>query len=349
MNRWKDVLISPDTTIMRAIKIIDDGSLQIALVVDASNKLVGTVSDGDIRRAILKGVLFDRPVSEIMFTEPTVASCHESREAIMTIMKAKKLRQIPIVDLTGSVVGLDSWDELISIQERNNIVVLMAGGLGTRLGELTKDCPKPLLRVGNKPVLETILENCKEYAFKRFYISINYKAEMVKEYFGDGSRWGVEINYLEEKNRLGTAGALGLLPEIPTLPVLVMNADVLTKINFKHLMEFHDEHKSVATMCVREYEFQVPFGVVQLDNHRLKNILEKPIHQFFVNAGIYVLNPEVVSMVPDNEYFDMPALFDKLLANNSETAAFPIREYWLDIGRKADFEQANGDYDEVFS
>jgi len=349
MNRWKEVLISPDTTIMRAIKIIDQGSLQIALVVDASNKLVGTVSDGDIRRAILKGILFDRPVSEIMFSEPTVASCHESREAILAIMKAKKLRQIPLVDLTGSVVGLDSWDDLLSIQERNNIVVLMAGGLGTRLGELTKDCPKPLLRVGNKPVLETILENCKEYAFKRFYISINYKADMLKEYFGDGSRWGVEINYLEEKNRLGTAGALGLLPETPTMPVLVMNADVLTKINFKHLMEFHDEHKSVATMCVREYEFQVPFGVVQLDNHRLKNILEKPIHQFFVNAGIYVLNPEAVSMVPDNEYFDMPALFDKLLTNNSETAAFPIREYWLDIGRKADFDQANGDYDEIFS
>lgn len=349
MNRWKDVLINPDTTIMRAIKIIDEGSLQIALVVDASHKLVGTVSDGDIRRAILKGIPFERPVKEIMFSEPTIASCHESREAVLAIMKAKKLRQIPLVDSDGSVVGLDSWDELLSIQERNNIVVLMAGGLGTRLGELTKDCPKPLLRVGNKPILETILENCKEYAFKRFYISINYKAEMVKEYFGDGSRWGVEINYLEEKGRLGTAGALGLLPEAPTLPVLVMNADVLTKINFKNLMEFHDEHKSVATMCVREYEFQVPFGVVQLDSHRLKNILEKPIHQFFVNAGIYVLNPEAVSMVPKNEYFDMPALFDKLFEKQSETAAFPIREYWLDIGRKADYERANGDYEEVFS
>jgi dTDP-glucose pyrophosphorylase/predicted transcriptional regulator len=349
MNRWKNVLIQPDTAIIDAIKIIDKGSLQIALVVDASNKLVGTVSDGDVRRAILKGILLDRPVSEIMFTKPTVANCYESRESILATMKAKRLRQIPIVDQSGYVIGLDSWDELLNIQERNNIVVLMAGGLGTRLGELTKDCPKPLLRVGNKPVLETILENCKEYAFKRFYISINYKADMVKEYFGDGSRWGVEIHYLEETDRLGTAGALALLPETPTLPVLVMNADVLTKINFKHLMEFHEEHKSVATMCVREYEFQVPFGVVELDNHRLKNILEKPTHQFFVNAGIYVLNPEAVSIVPKNEYFDMPALFDKLFETQVETAAFPIWEYWLDIGRKADFDQANGDYDEVFS
>lgn len=348
MNRWKDVLIGPDTTIMKAIETIDAGSLQIALVVDHSNKLVGTVSDGDVRRAILKGIPLDRSVREIMSTEPTVASCHESREAILASMKTRQLRQIPLVDQNGCVVGMDVWDELISIQERDNIVVLMAGGLGTRLGELTKDCPKPLLHVGNKPVLETILENCMEYAFKRFYISVNYKADMVKEYFGDGSRWGVEIKYLEEKKRLGTAGALGLLPELLTMPVLVMNADVLTKINLKHLMEFHEEHKSVATMCVREYEFQVPFGVVQLENHRLKNILEKPVHHFFVNAGIYVLNPETVSIVPNNEYFDMPALFDKLLEKQSETAAFPIREYWLDIGRKADFDRANGDYEEVF-
>ena len=270
MNRWKDVLISPDTTIIKAIEVIDAGSLQIALVVDNSNKLVGTVSDGDVRRAILKGIPLDRPVKEIMFTEPTVAFSHVSRDEIVTTMRTKQLRQIPLVDKDGCVIGLDVWDDLINLQVRDNIVVLMAGGLGTRLGELTKGCPKPLLRVGNKPVLETILENCIEYSFKHFYISVNYKAEMVKECFGDGSRWGGEISYIEEKKRLGTAGAISLLPEIPTLPVLVMNADVLTKINFKHLMAFHEEHKSVATMCVRDYEFQVPFGVVQLENHRFR-------------------------------------------------------------------------------
>jgi dTDP-glucose pyrophosphorylase/predicted transcriptional regulator len=349
MNRWKDVLISPDTTIMKAIEIIDAGSLQIALVVDDSNKLIGTVSDGDVRRAILRGTSLNRPVSEIMFTEPTVASSKESRDEIMTTMRMKQLRQIPLVDKDGCVVGLDLWDDLINLQERENIVVLMAGGLGTRLGELTRDCPKPLLRVGNKPVLETILENCIEYGFKRFYISVNYKADMFKEYFGDGSRWGVEIRYIEEKKRLGTAGALGLLPEVLTLPLLVMNADVLTKINFKHLLEFHEENKTVATMCVREYEFQVPFGVVELENHRLKSILEKPVHQFFVNAGIYVLNQEAVSMVPHNDYFDMTTLFDRLLHQHLETAAFPIHEYWLDIGRKGDLERANGDYAEIFS
>ena len=349
MRRWKDILISPDVTILKAIELIDASTLQIALVVNESGKLLGTVTDGDVRRAILRGISLQLPVRDIMFREPTVAGSHESRNTIIAMMKIKHLRQIPLVDQNGCVIGLDVWDELIDTPDRDNTVVLMAGGLGTRLGELTKNCPKPLLLVGNKPVLETILENCKEYGFSRYYISVNYKASMVKEYFGDGSQWGIDIKYLEENKRLGTAGALGLLPEMPTLPLVVMNADVLTKINFKHLMEFHEEYKSVATMCVREYEFQVPFGVVQVDNHRLKGIQEKPIHRFFVNAGIYVLNPEAVALVPHNEYFDMPSLFDELLQEQHETAAFPIREYWLDIGRADDFERANGEYGEVFS
>lgn len=349
MNRWKDVLVGPDTTILKAIGLIDASSLQIALVVDEAGRLLGTVTDGDVRRGILRGVSLERPVREIMFQSPTVADGHESREAVIARMKSKQLRQIPLVDQNGRVIGLDVWEELIDSPRRDNIVVLMAGGLGTRLGELTKECPKPLLRVGDKPVLETILENCKEYGFSKYYISVNYKAGMVKEYFGDGARWGVQICYLEENQRLGTAGALGLLPETPDLPLVVMNGDVLTKINFKHLIEFHEENCSTATMCVREYEFQVPFGVVQVDNHRLLNILEKPVHRLFVNAGIYVLNPEAIALVPPNSYFDMPSLFEALLQKQKETAAFPVREYWLDIGRMDDFERANGEYNEVFS
>lgn len=349
MNRWKDVLISPDTTILKAIEIIDASSLQIVLVVNEKGQLLGTVTDGDVRRAILRGITLDMPVRDIMFQSPTVAGSHETRDAIVAKMKAKQLRQIPLVDQNGCVIGLDIWDDLIVVPERDNIVVLMAGGLGSRLGELTKDCPKPLLRVGDKPVLETILENCKEYGFSRYYISVNYKAGMVKEYFGDGSRWGVDIRYIEENKRLGTAGALGLLPEIPASPLLVMNADVLTKINFKHLMEFHEEHQSIATMCVREYEFQVPFGVVQVDDHRLTDILEKPVHRLFVNAGIYVLDPEAIDLVPRNDYFDMPFLFEALLQKKKEVTAFPIREYWLDIGRMDDLEKAKGEYSEVFS
>ena len=348
MSNWKQVLIKPEVSILKAIEIIDTTSLQIALIVDENNRLLGTVTDGDVRRAILKGIPLDTEVGRIMNQNPTVGGAGETRDSIMELMKAKQLRQIPLVDHNGCVIGLDIWDELIEVKHHENLVVLMAGGLGTRLGELTMECPKPLLKVGNKPVLETVLQNCMEYGFSRFYVSVNYKSHMVKDYFGDGSRWGVQIKYLEENKRLGTAGALALLTEPTSLPLLVMNADVLTKINLKHLMEFHAEHKSVGTMCVREYEFQVPYGVVQIDNHRLTAILEKPIQRFFVNAGIYVLNPESIDVIPKNTFFDMPTLFEKLVARNSETAVFPIHEYWLDIGRMDDFEKANGEYKDIF-
>lgn len=349
MKHWKDVLITPDMTILKAMELIDASALQIALVVDEGGRLLGTVTDGDVRRGLLKGKSLELPVSEIMFREPTVASGQESREAMIALMKERHLRQIPLVDEERRVIGLDRWEDLIDIPTRENAVVLMAGGLGTRLGELTRDCPKPMLRVGDKPVLETILDSCKEYGFRNFYISVNYKAEMVMDYFGDGSRFGVSITYLHEKTRLGTAGALSLLPVAPAAPLVVMNADVLTKVNFKHLLEFHEEHSSAGTMCVREYEFQVPFGVVQVQNHRLKEIQEKPVHRFFVNAGIYVLNPEAVALVPKDQFFDMPSLFELLLKEKLETTAFPIREYWLDIGRVDDFRRANDEFGEVFS
>lgn len=348
MKRWHDVLIPPDTTILKTIEIIDASSLQIAMVVDESGRLCGTVTDGDIRRGILRGIGLEMPVSNIMFREPTVAKCHESRENIIATMKLKQLRQIPIIDHLGCVVGLDIWDELTDIKERDNIVVLMAGGLGSRLGELTKDCPKPLLSVGNKPVLETILENCLAYGFKKFYISVNYRADMLKNHFRDGSRWGGDIRYIEEDQRLGTAGALGLLPEHPVKPLLVINADIMTKVNYQQLIDFHLEHQSVATMCVREYEFQVPFGVVTVDNHSLTGISEKPVQRFFINAGIYVLNPESISLIPWNSYFDMPSLFEKLLAQKLQTSVFPIHEYWLDIGRTDDFDRANGEFAQHF-
>ncbi len=349
MNRWKDVLISPTTSILEAIKIIDATALQIALVIDENNRLLGTLTDGDVRRAILKGTSLSNPVQTVMNREFTFVSITETRDNILALMKEKQFHQVPVLDENRYIVGLELLDELLSIRKRDNLVVLMAGGLGTRLGSLTKECPKPLLKVGNKAVLETIIDNCKEYGFHKFAISINYKAEMIRDYCGDGSRWGVEISYINENKRLGTAGALGLLPKPPEFPILVMNADVLTKVNFQHLIDFHDVHQSAATMCVREYDFQVPYGVVKIDKQKLLGIEEKPVHHFFVSAGIYVLNPEILRYVPQNKYFDMPSLFEKMLEKKMETSVFPIREYWLDIGRVDDFERANGEYDEVFS
>src|SRR6266702_1577335 len=349
MNRWKDVLISPTTSILEAIKIIDATAMQIALVVDENQRLLGTLTDGDVGRAILKSISLTDPVQSVMNCEFTSVNITETRDNILVLMKDMQFHQIPVLDENRCIVGLELLDELLSIKKRDNVVVLMAGGLGTRLGSLTKDCPKPLLKVGNKAVLETIVDNCKEYGLHKFAISINYKAEMIQDFCGDGSRWGVEISYLHENKRLGTAGALGLLQEEPKLPILVMNADVLTKVNFQHLLDFHDDHQSVATMCVREYDFQVPYGVVKIDKQRLIGIEEKPVHRFFVSAGIYVLNPETLRFVPRDEYFDMPSLFEKVLEKKMETSVFPIREYWLDIGKLDDFERAKGEYDEVFS
>jgi len=348
MKSWKDVLVQPETPIMKVMQLIDASALQIALVVDTANHLLGTVTDGDIRRGILSNIALDEPVHKIMFTQPSTAKIEEDRDTILAKMKSKLLRQIPILDQFGCVVGLENWEELANIKERENIVVLMAGGLGTRLGALTNDCPKPLLKVGNKPVLETILESCREYGFRRFYFSVNYRADMVENYFGNGSRWGVDISYIQENKRLGTAGALGILPIKPTLPLLIMNADVLTKVNLNQLFDFHVEHNAMATMCVREYDFQVPYGVVKLDQHRLIGIEEKPVQSFFVSAGIYVLNSEALQFIPKNEFFDMPTLFEKIISEKHETAAFPVHEYWLDIGKIADYERANGEYPEVF-
>lgn len=348
MKSWKNILASPSTTIREAIRIMDAGALKIALVVDDALHLLGTVSDGDVRRGILKGYSLDDYVSQVMNTSPAVVLQNAGRENILALMRRKKVHQIPIVDQAGILVGLEIIDTIIATTKQNNWVVLMAGGLGTRLKQLTKDTPKPLLKIGGKPILETILENFIDQGFCRFFISVNYKSELIESHFDDGSRWGVQIEYLRENKRLGTGGALGLLPERPSAPLLVMNGDVLTKVNFTQLLDFHGEHKAEATMCVREYDFQVPYGVVKVDKHRIIAIEEKPVQRFFVNAGIYVLEPHTLDLVPPNVFFDMPLLFENLVKQEKETAVFPMREYWLDIGRMDDFDRANEDFKEVF-
>ncbi|MCL6479847.1 MAG: nucleotidyltransferase family protein [Peptococcaceae bacterium] len=348
MIDWKKILVLPSTPIIKAIEIIDAGALQIALVVDEKGILLGTVTDGDIRRGILRGVPLNEPVNRVMNSSPTVARVNEEINTIISTMKNKNLFQIPVVDDGGRVVDLAVLKDLIMPGRRRNIVVIMAGGLGSRLRPLTDDCPKPLLKVGGKPLLETILENFMEYGFNKFYFSVNYKADMIKKHFGDGSRWGVDIEYIYEEKRMGTAGPLGLLPEKTQDTILVMNGDLLTKINFQHLLDFHSNTGADATMCVKEYNFQIPYGVVKIARHRLIEIEEKPVKSFFISAGIYAIEPRVLDLIPPNTYFDMPGLFERLIQENRETAVFPIREYWLDIGHKEDFERANGEFSEVF-
>lgn len=332
-----------------AIQVLNDEALRIVLVVDGYQKLVGTVTDGDIRRALLRHLTMETVLSEFMFTQPTVASVNDDRNQILLNMKKLDLLQIPIVDESDKVVGLETLYTLIEKKQYDNPVILMAGGVGRRLGPLTEQTPKPMLHVGSKPILETILNQFIDAGFHHFYISTHYRAEIIEDYFGDGSDWGVSIQYIHEEQPLGTAGALGLLPkDLPDLPIILMNGDLLTKVNFHELLSFHVKHGSDATMCVREYDFQVPYGVIQAEKHRITSIVEKPVHKFFINAGIYMLNPDVFNTIDGKGYLDMPHLLNETIDRNKQVNMFPLHEYWLDIGEIEQLEQAQLDSQEIF-
>jgi len=340
MKDWRKIVVNPDDTIIKVLEVIDKGALQIALVVNQLGKLVGTVTDGNIRRGILKGIGLNEPVKLIMNTKPVYISEKANHQQILALMRQTKLRHIPTVDDQGVLNGLYTLEELLVQDKKDNLVVLMAGGLGTRLHPLTISCPKPLLYIGDKPILERILESFVEQGFYNFIISINYRGEMIENHFGNGSDWSVNIEYLREQNRMGTAGALSLIKQEIDKPIIVMNGDILTKVDFGELLQFHGETQAVATMCVREYTTEIPYGVVEIENQRLTKIVEKPVQKYFTNAGIYALNPEVLAYIPENSYYDMPDLFASLIANHKKTAAFQIHDYWIDIGKMDDYERA---------
>jgi len=344
MKDWKNCCLSEDSTIMDAVRVIDKSGKQIALIIDDNDILKGILTDGDIRRAVLKGVDFNNNISVVMNRNPVVAKIDQSNDEICEIMRNRIIHQIPVIDSDRHVVNLVSFTDLIGSRRHDNIIFLMVGGLGTRLMPLTKEKPKPLLNVGTKPILEIIIESFAERGFYKFYLSVNYKAEMIEKYFGDGSKWNVEINYIKEKKKMGTAGSLSLLPEKLSAPIIVMNGDILTKVNFSSLIEYHINENAAATMAVREYTSCVPYGVIETKDNKIVSIKEKPIEKRLVNAGIYVLNPEVLEMIEKNKYLDMPGLYQKLLERNQNVVAFPITEYWIDIGHLDDYEKAQLDY-----
>ncbi|MBX9769783.1 MAG: nucleotidyltransferase family protein, partial [Candidatus Obscuribacterales bacterium] len=311
---------------------------------DEGYRLLGTVTDGDIRRGILRGISLEDSVAKVMNVTPTVAKDSQSHHDILKQMKAKRLHQIPVLEDSGHVVGVRFLNDFLQTGSDEHWVILMAGGLGTRLRPLTNDLPKALLPVGDKPLLEHIINQFAEQGFHRFFISLHYKADMVFDLLGDGSKLGVQISYLHEQQQLGTAGALGLLPERPTNTFLVMNADLVTQVNFSQLLAFHKEQQATATMCVQQYDFQVPYGVIQLDGCRVAKIDEKPTQSFFVNAGICAFEPSVLDYVNVGEHLDMPALFTKLMHSAEPVSAFAVREQWLDIGRKADYQKAQEEF-----
>ena len=343
MKNYKDILLSPGSTIREALEVIDSGAIKIGVVVDENEKLLGTVTDGDIRRGILNTLSLDDAIDSVICKTPVVCKIDDSKEKILEIAVDKKLYQIPIIDSTGKLIGIEEVDELLKPEYKRSKVVLMTGGLGTRLRPLTNEIPKPMLKVGDKPLLESIILGFKKYGFTDIVLSVNYKSEIIENYFGDGSNFGVNIKYIHENKRMGTAGALNFMRELLSEPFFVMNGDLLTNINFEHMMDYHVENRSIATMGVREYDFQVPYGVVNLEGVDIESIAEKPVHNFYVNGGVYVLDAKVLDFVPENEFFDMPTLFEKVIDKNLKCISFPIREYWLDIGNHLDFSQAQID------
>lgn len=356
MSDWKKALLQNDEPVSRAIEVIDakssfDDQLllprRIALIVGDGNKLLGVITDGDIRRGILQGYGLTTPVCKIMNSKFSSVCEGTPREEILAIMRDKGFAQMPILSKLGQIVGLELLEDF-TIPLENYWVVLMAGGMGTRLGDLTKNCPKPLIEVCGKPVIETILSNFIKLGFKKFFIVVNYLAEKIIDRVGDGSKWGVSINYLREAQRFGTAGGLSLLPTKPENPIIVMNGDVITKLSITHLIDFHNRQNSFATMCVREYDIKVPFGVARVENSNLLHIDEKPVQRFFVNAGIYVLAPDALDLIIKDTLVDMPDFFNFLIKAGKKASAFPIREYWIDIGRVEDLHRARSDYPEVF-
>lgn len=337
---WRQAILPPTSTLQQAILCLNRVSIKIVLVVNEENELLGTISDGDIRRGLLRGLDLNSLVMDVIHHHPLVVPPEVGRETVVQLMLVNKIQQIPVVNERRQVVGLHLWDEIATPASRPNLMVIMAGGLGKRLHPYTEECPKPMLPVAGKPMLEHIIERARADGFSRFVFAVRYLGHMVEDYFGDGSQWQITIDYLREQAPLGTAGALSLLDPIPDLPFVVTNGDVLTDVRYGEILDFHDRHGATGTMAVRQYEWQHPFGVVHTQGVDIVSFEEKPIHSAHVNAGIYVLEPTALRVMTKAEVCDMPTLFERLQKQGSRVIAFPMHEPWLDVGRPDDLESA---------
>ena len=343
-ENWRKGLVPANATLQQAIRNLDASSLQIVLVVSSEGVLIGTLTDGDIRRGLLRGLDLNSSIDAIIYREPLVVPPQLGRDTVLQLMQANKVHQLPVVDEDRRVVGLHLWDELLVPAQRPNLMVIMAGGEGTRLRPHTENCPKPLLPVGGKPMLEHIIERARAEGFLRFVLAIHYLGHMIEDYFGDGSRWQVQIDYLREESPLGTAGAIGLLDPRPNAPFLVSNGDVLTDIRYGELLDFHCYHGASATMAVRLHEWQHPFGVVRTKGVDIIGFEEKPIARSHINAGIYVLEPMTLEALTPGERCDMPTLFSRLQERTVRTIVYPMHEPWLDVGRADDLRRAQAEH-----
>lgn len=338
---WRSAILSIDANIQQAIINLDEVAIKIVLVVDAAGELLGTIVDGDIRRGLLKGLDLHSPIASVVHRDALVVPPEMGRDLVMQLMVANKVQQIPVVDENRHIVGVHLWDEITTAPVRANVMVIMAGGMGTRLRPHTENCPKPLLPVAGKPMLEHIIERAKLEGFSHFVLAVHYLGHMIEEYFGNGERFGVTIAYLREDTPLGTAGALGALTPRPEGAFVVTNGDVITDIRYGELLDFHIRHGAAATMAVRVHEWQHPFGVVQTKGVEIVGFEEKPVSRSHINAGVYALDPDTLDALIPGSRCDMPTLFERVQAQAKRTVAYPMHEPWLDVGRPDDLSRAS--------
>jgi dTDP-glucose pyrophosphorylase len=348
MISWEQTLLGPDESLRKALAVIDSGARQMALVVDPDRRLIGTLSDGDIRRWLIGGGTIEDRAGDVCTRTPIVGHSGTGKSSWLAVMRAHGIHQLPVLDDHQAVVDFITIDDFLTVQPRSETIVIMAGGLGSRMGALTQSTPKPMLPIGDKPVLHIIIDQFKEQGFSSFCLAVNYLGNKIIDYFGDGSDHGVVISYLSENKRMGTAGALSLLAEVPEHPVIVTNGDLLLKEDFAESLDRHVRNEADLTVLVRDYQMQVPFGVVREEEGAMVEIVEKPVHTFKVNAGVYILSPSVLGLIPKDSFFDMPDLVNNCVAKGLRTSSQRIEGYWIDIGQVSDYERAQREYREIF-
>jgi len=340
---WRAVRVHPNASMLQAMAVVSDGRIGIALVVDEDDRLMGTVTDGDMRRAILQQEALDTMVTSIMERSFTAVAPGADSKVVLDLMRSLSIRQVPVCDPTGKVVGLYLLDDLGEPLTRPNWAVIMAGGQGRRLWPLTAYVPKPMLPVGGKPMIELILAQLVRHGFRRVFVSINHLADSIIDHLGDGHAFGCSVEYLRETEPLGTGGSLALLPETPELPILVTNGDLLTDLDLSDLMDYHGSHGAAATLCVRELSYQIPYGVVTCEGDDVVSIEEKPAHKQLINAGMYVLDPELLSLLPRQQHeYPLPRLIDEAHAAGLGVKAFAVEGEWMDVGYLEEYDQARG-------
>lgn len=350
-NRFEKIFVRPGATVREAITSIDAGAIEIALVVDEERRLIGTVTDGDVRRALLDGVTLEEPIDPIMHRDPVTAPHGTDPGTVLALMTSRGVDQVPLI-ANGQVRDVAFIRDLVADDDQtrgDHPIVLMAGGRGARLHPLTEQTPKPMLPVGDRPLLERLVDQVRDAGFSRVLVAVNYRSDVIEDHFGDGSGYGVEIDYLREDEPLGSAGALKLAGSELDRPFVVMNADLVTNVNLSALMHFHLAEGNALTVGVRQYALELPYGVAELEGTRIVSLNEKPTHAFFVNAGVYAVDPHAIGLMSQHERFDMTDVIAAALAAGLRVGGFPIREYWIDIGQLTDYQRAENDHVTVFS